>query len=133
MSLVTRLVAGLRRRRALMARLLTPFRAELLQFLVFAAVALALTGPFVFSHTWDVRAPAGVLAAFVLAYLVLDVRRPADAEPRKRDDMIALGLYLVLPFAVLAAAWLTQQSAAVSGPLAIPENPPPAISATIVP
>jgi hypothetical protein len=133
MSFPSRLIAGLRRRRALMARALTPFRAELLQFLVFAAVMLALAGPFVFSHKWDVRAPAAVLAAFVLAYLALEARRPAEGEPARRDDWIALALYLVLPFAVLGAAWATHQPPVAEGLFAIPETPPPAISATIVP
>lgn len=133
MSFANRLIAGLRRRRALMTRALTPLRAEILQFLVFAAVMVALTGPLYFSQSWDVRAPATVLVVFVLGYLALEARRPADAEPQTRDDLIALALYLALPFTTLAAAYATLQPPAVAGPFAIPETPPPAVSATIVP
>jgi hypothetical protein len=135
MSYWSNLIIELRRRRRSLARAITPLRASFLEFLVFAAVGLSLAGPFFLSQRWDVRAPAVVLALFVGLYLVLDAQRQkrAASEPKRSDDLIALALYLTLPFAALAAAWASHPPPEIAGPLAIPEAPPKAVTATIVP
>jgi Kef-type K+ transport system membrane component KefB len=135
MSYWSTMVVELRRRRRSLARAITPLRASFLEFLVFAAVGLSLTGPFFLSQRWDIRAPALVFAVFVALYLVLEAQRQkrAASAPKRSDDLIALALYLALPFAALAAAWASHQPPEIAGPLAIPEAPPKAVTATIVP
>ncbi|MFZ4069051.1 MAG: hypothetical protein ACOYJ6_02990 [Caulobacterales bacterium] len=135
MSYWSHMVIELRRRRRSLARAITPLRASFLEFLVFAALGLALTGPFFLSHHWDIRIPALVIAVFVVLYLVLDAQRQkrAAAEPKRSDDLIALALYLALPFTALAAAWVSHRPAEIAGPFKIPETPPKAVTATIVP
>lgn len=135
MSYWTNLVGELRRRRRSLARAITPLRASFLEFLVFAAVLLALTGPLFLSQNWDIRIPALILAGFVMVYLWLDARRQKQAaeEPKRSDDLIALALYLALPFAALAGAWASHSPREIASPVAIPETPPKAVSATIVP
>jgi hypothetical protein len=129
-------IAELGRNRARLRRAVKPWRAALLEYLAFAAIVLALAGPFLLNERWDVRAPAAVIAGFGLIALALEFsrQRRAAAEDQPQRAWIGLVLFLALPFASLGAAWATRAAPeTMPAGFEIPEQAPQAHSATIVP
>jgi hypothetical protein len=132
-------IAELGRNRARLRQAIKPWRASLLEFLVFAAVLLAFWGPFLLNERWALWAPAVALAVVLAVAFWLELRRQKRSAASAEDlppqrAWIGLALFLALPFATLGAAWATRAPPQTMPPgFEIPEDAPKATSATIVP